>query len=241
MSINIPVNSQQKPVEYLTRKFAINYNLPTLGRLVKDANRFPALTTNSALAMAALALLKLRVAENGVAQQAGTEWNAELAAAKLFADSALAAVSASHAGVGFFPTPARVGQALTRYATRKGNAGNKWSAPTAMDINAFTAANNAPVAAALTPSVAINVAMNFSLLTGATDAEGDALTVTKVGSKNWAIGNTYTSGGVTFTMAAGFTLTAPGKATAGTVGPIPISVYDGRSTTVRNLTVTVTP
>ena len=129
MSMDIPVGSQNKPVEYLTRKFSINYNLPTLGKLVKDANRFPALSTESALAMAALALLKLRVAENGKAQAAGAEWDAEWAAAKTFADSALAAVSASHAGVGFFPTPARIGANLTRYATRKGNAGNKWSAP----------------------------------------------------------------------------------------------------------------
>lgn len=237
--VTIPVNSQKKPVEYLTRKFAINYNLPTLGRLVKDGVKFPALTTNSALALAALALLKLRVAENGKSQAAGAEWDAELAEAKTFADSALAAVSASHAGVGYFPTPTRVGSMLTRYATRKGNAGNKWSAPTAMDTNAFTAADAGPSGSAQAVSYAPSAPMNINLLAGVTDAEGDAVTVTKVGSKNWAVGNTYQSGGVTFTMAANFTLTSPGKPAAGTIGPIPITLYDSRTETVRQLTITV--
>ena len=27
--VSVPVNTQNKPVEYLTRKFAINHNLPT--------------------------------------------------------------------------------------------------------------------------------------------------------------------------------------------------------------------
>jgi hypothetical protein len=136
--VSIPVNSQRAPVEYLTRKFAINYNLPTLGKLVDPTRKFPNLTTDSALALAAIALLKLRVAEEGAGQGAGGgDWAAELTAAKAFADSALAAVSASHAGTGYFPTPARVVAALNIYKTRKGLA--SWPAPGAgYDVDAFS-------------------------------------------------------------------------------------------------------
>lgn len=241
--VTIPVNTQTKPVEYLVRKFAINHGLPRLAKLIDPNAKFPVLTGSSANALAAVALLKLRVAENGKAQAAGAEWDAEVAAAQAFADAALAAVSASQAGAGFFPTPARIADDLDRYAARKGLA--NWAAPGAYDVDAFTHANTAPVAAALTPSVDTATAIDIDLLSGATDAEGDDIEVARVSGKNFVEGETFTiadSNGVdvVFTMAANGHVTAPVQAAPATIGPFVAVLYDGRTETNRNVTVTIT-
>ena len=239
--VSVPVNTQNKPVEYLTRKFAINHNLPTFGKLVDPTHKFPTLSDHSAMALACVALLKLRVAEDGKAQAAGAEWDAELAAAKTFADATLAAVSASQAGSGYFPTPARIGAAMTRYALRKGNVDGKWSAPGNYDFDAFTHANTVPVAAPLVPVVNRLAATSIDLMAGVSDAEGDAVIVRTVNGKNWVEGNTVKIGGITFTMSAAFTLTkAAPTAAAASVIPFITVLSDGYDLRNRSVTLTIT-
>jgi hypothetical protein len=103
--ITVAPANQRVPAHYLNRHFAIQFNLPKLGKLTHLTRKFPSLGQDNALALAALAANRLEVALRGQAQAndgqvAGSvaAWAAEVTAARAEVNEALVAVRAA------FPT-----------------------------------------------------------------------------------------------------------------------------------------
>jgi hypothetical protein len=207
--VTIPVNSQKQPVEYLARRFLINHNLTTMAKLVKgDVHRNPPIIpADDALALAAFALLKLRTAQLAKLDADGTDWDDYIADAEALADFALASVSASNNG--YFPSAQRIVAKLQKFAADN----NQSTIPDPSDLADDWATNRGaqPVAAPLNYSIANDAAFNINLLSGVTNAENttETLSVLSVDGKNWELDREVVIGGVTFTMAPNFALTAP--------------------------------
>lgn len=207
----VTVNTQRNPVGYLARRFAINYNLPVQSKVGDTpgvgTGRFPTMTAESALALAAFALLRLRTAQLAVTTDDAAAWDAELAAAQAFADDALAQVSATQGT--HFPTAQRVYAKLQKWADD--NSGGTIPAPGALALDWATNKGAQPVAAALAYSVENDTAYDIDLLSGVTNAENttETLSVLSVDGKTWELGRVIVVKGVSFTMAAGYHLTAP--------------------------------
>lgn len=179
----VPAN-QQNPAHYLNRKFAINFNLPKLGALADPAKSFPSLGQDNALALAALALVRLETALAGQAQAdnavvAGSvaAWGTEVTAARADAVKAMAAVKAA------FPTfvPAtKIGAELQERAAED-LAKTKYPAPSQLSPQWFTG-NSIPTASNITTTVVNNTAIskNFVTLSTAADADSDVIRVSEI-------------------------------------------------------------
>ena len=93
------VNDQQKPAQWLNRKFSAAFNLPFIAKRTDNAKSFPASDRDGALALVALFAARLRFAQLGAAQAndaniAGSvaAWAAEVTDAQTQLDIALTGV-----------------------------------------------------------------------------------------------------------------------------------------------------
>lgn len=242
MGTTIPVNVQTAPVEYLARRFLINHNITAMARLAKgDAHRSPPiLSETSALAYAAFALLKLRTAQLAQLEEENPgDWDAYVAAAAAMADEALATVSASNNG--YFPSAQRILAKLQKWAAD--NNGGVIPAPATLAADWATNLGAQPVAAAQNVSQAKHLAVDIDLLAGATNAENttENLSVVSVDGNNWVLNREIVIGGVTFTMAANFHLTAAAPADAMASTAVDVVITDGVTAPItRVLTIELT-
>lgn len=179
MSVPITLNQQNHASNYFNRKFAIEFNLPALGRL-STSGSFPSMTKDSALALAALSLNRLMVALNGVDQAydgevAGSEaaWAAELGYARTLAENALAAVAAAIPS--FRPAAYVSAQLFEIEAQDKGRL--TYPAPNQLDPKWFTAnliENVVPTIDNVVETFANNTAISFNLLAAANVVDPDS-------------------------------------------------------------------
>lgn len=121
----VPDNDQQRPAEWLNRKFAAIFNLEHNAARADDAKSFPATTQEGALALVVIAANRLRLAQLGLAQADDLEiagnvasWTAEQTAAEAMLDTALASVAAS------YPTFRTATNCLARLTAVAGNVTN---------------------------------------------------------------------------------------------------------------------
>lgn len=239
--VDIAVNSQNAPVEYLARRFLINHNITAMAKLAKgDTHRSPPiLPATSALALAAFALLKLRTAQLAKLEAVGTDWDAYITEAETLADVALASVSASNNG--YFPSAQRILDKLQKFAAD--NNGGDIPDPTELDADWATNKGASPVAATQTISQAKHIAVDIDLLSGVTNTESgtETLSVVSVDGENWELDREIVIGGVTYTMAASYHLTADAPADAVATTVVPVVITDGVTDPIsRNLSITLT-
>lgn len=210
MTISINPASQQAPAHFLNRVFAMQHNLPKLGALADSTRKFPSMGRENALAMVALAAVRLEVALAGQAQANNTQnagsvagWAAEVTAARADVNDALAAVKAAFPA---FATAADVNAALIAKA-QVDIGKTAYAHPAGLSATWFTG-NVAPTVNNIVSTVANNTAISVNFLTASSssDADSNVRRVKSINGKpinyaaNSATTQTFVVDGKTFTF-----------------------------------------
>lgn len=239
---------QKKPSDFLNRDFANDTNLSSVINRAEATLKFPNLTTDQSLALAAFALARLRlaqkcraVADNAEIAGSVAGWDAEIAAAQALADQALAAVAAAYPR---FRSGDAMYDLLKEYSEDSGEAVSVYH-PAALASNWFTAANAAPTANNVTVNLASGAAVNSDIkaLSSAADADSDVIYLSEINGVDVpAVGTVQVVvNGVTLTAARTGVVTAP--AGANNVGPKVVSTTfriaddEGGETAAKTLTI----